>query len=59
MKDFDFLTETKDLSNVEILVEKIAFLLHPERFLILFPHCFWYWVMFTLVVIFILRRKSD
>jgi hypothetical protein len=31
--------------------------MHPERFLILFPHCFWYWIVFTLIVIFIIRRK--
>jgi len=52
-----FPEETKELTHLEALIEKIAFLLHPEKFLILFPHCFWYWVVFTLVVIVVLRKR--
>lgn len=45
MTGFDFLSETIDTPAWIELINKIGFLLHPERFKILFPYCFWYWIM--------------
>jgi len=50
MTGFDFLSETTKLPAWQELLNKIGFLLHPERFKILFPYCFWYWVMCSILL---------
>jgi len=39
------------------LIDKIAFLLLPANFAKIMPYCFWYWLMMTVVVIWLLRKK--
>lgn len=52
---FDFLTETKDVPALLELMNKVLFLLHPERFKILFPYCFWYWAMCTILLLILIK----
>ena len=42
---------------MEQLIDKLAFLLLPRNFATIFPYCFWYWVMFSLILLFILKNK--
>ena len=46
-----------ELKNVETLIDKIAFLLSPQNFAKIFPYCFWYWLVLTLIVIYVMRKK--
>ena len=39
------------------LLDKIGFLFMPDTFAKLLPYCFWYWVVFTLIVFYIVRKK--
>jgi len=32
---------------MEMLIDKIAFLLLPKNFVQIFPYCFWYWIVLT------------
>jgi len=42
---------------MEALIDKIAFLALPSNFATIFPYCFWYWCIFTVILIYILRNK--
>ena len=42
---------------MEQLFDKLAFLLLPKNFAAIFPYCFWYWVMFTLILVYIYKKK--
>ncbi len=42
---------------MEQLLDKIAFLLLPANFAKVAPYCFWYWVMFSVLIIWIMRKK--
>jgi hypothetical protein len=42
---------------MEELIDKVAFLLMPNNFAKILPYCFWYWIMFTLIVYWIVKKK--
>ena len=42
---------------MDILFDKIAILLLPENFSKILPYCLWYWIMFTLIVYWIIKKK--
>ena len=42
---------------MEQLLDKIAFLLLPTNFAKIMPYCFWYWVMFTIIIIWVMKKK--
>lgn len=42
---------------MELLLDKIAFLLMPHSFKEIFPYCFWYWLLLTGILIWLLKKK--
>lgn len=42
---------------MDMLMDKIAFLLMPDNFAKILPYCLWYWIMFTLIVYWIIKKK--
>jgi hypothetical protein len=42
---------------MEELIDKVAFLLMPNNFAKILPYCLWYWIMFTLIVYWIVKKK--
>ena len=43
---------------MDILFDKIAILLLPENFSKILPYCLWYWIMFTLIVYWIIKKND-
>jgi len=46
-----------ELKDVDFLINKVAYLLSPHNFATIFPYCFWYWLVLTLIVIYVMRKK--
>lgn len=42
---------------MEMLIDKIGFLLLPKNFAAIFPFCFWYWIILTGIVLWLLKKK--
>jgi len=42
---------------MEELIDKVAFLLMPNNFTKILPYCLWYWIMFTLIIYWIVKKK--
>ena len=42
---------------MEALIDKVAFLALPANFAKIFPYCAWYWLMFTLIIIWFFKKK--
>jgi len=42
---------------MEELIDKVAFLLMPNNFAKILPYCLWYWIMFTLIFYWIVKKK--
>jgi hypothetical protein len=42
---------------MEEFIDKVAFLLMPNNFAKILPYCLWYWIMFTLIVYWIVKKK--
>jgi len=39
------------------LIDKIGFLLLPKNFATILPYCFWYWILMTIILIWVLKKK--
>ena len=42
---------------MEELIDKVAFLLMPKNFAAIFPLCFWYWIILTGIVLWLIKKK--
>lgn len=42
---------------MELLLDKVAWALTPNNFAKILPYCFWYWIVFTLIFYWIIRKK--
>ena len=39
------------------LLDKIGYAFLPETFSKVLPYCLWYWIIFTLIILWILKKK--